>query len=598
VTTSAVRQAVVRPGGAGQPAAEGGGNRAGRPRRLWLIVVLQAFLMLGATVLYPAFQNADEASHVDLVIAHRQGQWFAGPGERHYQSGVLTAFGLVPNTQFQTHVGTAAALERTRRQSFDELGTAAAKVPLTNQMVQHPPLYYGLAAGHSLLIPHFSTLSFDQQVFALRLLSLLLLLPVPLLIFSGARRLGVTEDLALVAALLPLGIPTYLRTGASVTNDALLVLTGTALLALLVRVACGDLSRRTAVWVGLIWSAALLTKGFALAFPPAIVMAYLVGSQGGMVARVRAAWQPAMIAGALGVLLGGWWWVRNLVLYGVVQPAGLGEISEPLRQLILGRDRPGGTELGFFGGFFALLGQRVWGSLGLLDVPGLNPALLQRMSITFALVILAALLLSAGPIRRRLGGRLPAGWGPGRAWLLVLPTLLIMGVMYAGSRSVYLHGQQLPGIQVRYLLPVVLGLAVLAAVTMQALFGRLGRWAAPLLLSGIVAFLAVSAERLLDQEMSSRSLSHQTRLDDAVHFIVGWAPFPAAATAMLAVLAAAVVTFTLAAFWSAALRPSQPVHQASGSWRGGAVPSAGDARLVPASSSTSSTGTGSGGLNT
>src|ERR1019366_4734690 len=109
------------------------------PRRLWLLVALQALLMLGTTVLYPAFQNPDEYAHVDYVIAHRDGQWFDGPGQRQFQSGVVKADSLVPNIQWRLHVA-QPPLARSARASFDALGTAPQNAERTNQMVQHPPL--------------------------------------------------------------------------------------------------------------------------------------------------------------------------------------------------------------------------------------------------------------------------------------------------------------------------------------------------------------------------------------------------------------------------------------------------------------------------
>jgi 4-amino-4-deoxy-L-arabinose transferase-like glycosyltransferase len=523
------------------------------PRRLWLLVALQALLMLGTTVLYPAFQNPDEYAHVDYVIAHRDGQWFDGPGQRQFQSGVVKADSLVPNIQWRLHVA-QPPLARSARASFDALGTAPQNAERTNQMVQHPPLYYGLAVGYSFLIPHFSQQPFDWQVFWLRFLSMLLLLPVPLLIFGTARRIGGSQNLALLAALIPLSIPTYLRTGASVTNDSLLVLVCTVLLALLVRVAWGDLSRRTAIWVGLVWSAALLTKGFALALPPAIVLAYLLGARGGLAERVRTAWRPAAGSGGIGAALGGWWWVRNLSVYGAVQPQGFGDISDTLRQTTFGRDRPGGTDVAFFKSFVLLLAQRGWGSIGLLDNPGLDNRLLWSMSGIFVLVLVFGLVVAVRPLRDRFAMSMPNRWNLGRAVLLVPPTMLILGVPYVGSRTAYLQGQQLAGIQIRYLLPALLGQVLLAAVALHVMARRLDRWLAPVLLTGAVVFLALSPNEVLDLEMSSSSPSYQIRMGDAFRFVVGWAPFPTALAVCLLILTVVVTLVGLVAFWAAALR--------------------------------------------
>jgi hypothetical protein len=522
--------------------------RPSRPLRLWLIVALQAVLMLGMTVLYPAFQNPDEAAHTDYVLAHRQGEWFDGPGERQFQSGVPAASAKVPATQFRLHVGGQPTV-RSQRGSFDALGTDPVNSPLTNQMVQHPPLYYGLAAGFSYLMPRFSHQSFDRQVFWLRLFSIVLLLPVPLLIFGAARRISRDENLALFAALIPLSIPSYLRTGASITNDSLLLLLTTLTMALLVRVVWGDLSRRTAVLVGLTWGGALLTKGFALTLPPAIVVAYLVGSSGPLVQRIRTSLVPMVTAGAVGALLGGWWWARNVLVYGTVQPQGLGKIPDSLRAQVLGRDWPGGGEVDFFGNFFRLLGQRTWGSLGLIDQPSLAHPPLQAMAVAFALSLVTAVCIGTRRLRVRLPGAASSGWTAGRAAALILPALLTVAVMYFGARGIYLRGRQLPGIQVRYVLPTVLGLTVCAAASVYWISGRFARWLPPSMLTGGLAFIALSVHQVLDLEMSSRSDDYRTRMKDALHFVVGWAPFPTAVAAALLCLIAAVAATALVSFW-------------------------------------------------
>jgi 4-amino-4-deoxy-L-arabinose transferase-like glycosyltransferase len=516
------------------------------PLAVWLIVALQTLLMLGLAVLYPPFQNPDEVAHVDYVLAHRHGEWLDGPGARHYQSGVLAANAEVPGTQFRAHVGGSPVVPRSERKSFDALGTRTANSPFPDQMVQHPPLYYGAAAAWTYLLPGWNGHRFDIQVFWLRLFSILLLIPVPLLIYAAARRVSEQHGLALVAAILPLSVPSYLRTGASVNNDSLLTLLVTAFIALLVRVAWGDLSGRTAVLVGLAWGGALLTKGFALALPPAIVLAYLVGARGTLRERIGRSWQGFVLAGAVGSVIGAWWWVRNLVVYGVVQPSGFGHLSDDLRQLAFGHDRPGGGEVDFFGNFFGLLARRAWGSLGLIDRPSMPDPLLFCLAIVFLVTLVVAIVLG---LRRFAWLRNAAGvptWSASRASTLVLPSLLILSVMYFGARTTYLHGRQLQGIQVRYLVPALIGLAICTAVTLQALAGRAARWLPTVLLVAGLGFVAMSVYVVLRVEMSSTSPDRVRALKDAVRYVVQWAPFPAAVSGALAVLILATAVATVA----------------------------------------------------
>ena len=75
-----------------------------------------------------------------------------------------------------------------------------------------------------------------------------------------------------------------------------------------------------------------------------------------------------------------------------------------------------------------------------------------------------------------------------------------------------------------------------------------------MLLTGTVVFLALSANEVLDLEMSSSNPSYQIRMGDAFRFVVGWAPFPTALTVSLLILTVVVILVGLVAFWAAALR--------------------------------------------
>jgi 4-amino-4-deoxy-L-arabinose transferase-like glycosyltransferase len=513
-------------------------------------VVLQGFLMVAMGVLYPTFQEPDEVAHVDYVIAHLHGDWLSGPGERHYQSGVLDANAEVPGTQFRVHVGGKPALERDKRQSFDERGTTTAVDRSPNQMVQHPPLYYGLAAGYTYLIPNFSGRASDVQVFWLRFLSMLLLLPVPVLAFLIGRRLTGDDTVALIMAILPLSMPVFLRTGASVTNDSLMILLGTALLYGLSRVVSGDLTRRTALAVGVFWGAGLLTKGFALVMPPVIVLMYLVAGRGTLVARIKTGWQPAAFAGLIGFVVGGWWWVRNVLVYGVVQPNGLGAEWGSLNK-VFGPDHAGGTDFEFFQKYFWLFGNRLWGSLGLIDVPSMRFNAAGVIASLFALLVIGGVAVG---LKRSSAPR----WA---AVAFVLPVLATMAVAYMGSRGVYLRTLKLPGIQMRYVLPVLPGVTVAAAVALRRLFGRGARWLPVGVLFFALVFDAIAAIVVLDVEMGPRVPDMLHRIWGGFKFVLGWAPWAGPVTVSLIALTGVVALVTTGSVVSDArrVRPDQPV---------------------------------------
>lgn len=519
------------------------------PLGAWLLVLLQTAWLLCVGVVYPAFQAPDEAAHVDNVVAHRHGQWFADPGERLLQTGVLRAFGSVPPTHSERHQSDAhSPLPRQERRSFDDLGTAPAPAQsLPNQMVQHPPLYYGLAAGFTWLVPGFDDLRFDLQVFWLRVLSTLLLAPVPLLLFLTGRRLLRSDGAALGAAALPLVVPSYLRTGASVNNDVLLVLLGAVVALLLAAVLAGDLRKRVAVLLGLAWAAMLLTKGLALVLPPVIVAAYLVGASGGVLARVRAAFVPAVVAGATGALLGGWWWVRNVALYGKVQPRGYGDAWPTQRIYGL---RRGATNEEFLEGVGLRLVKRTFGSLGLIDGPALPLALVVTLFSLLVLGVLAGLLLG-----------LPGARSPRMAGLAMLaPVGLCLLLILVQIHPLYWQSRLFPGIQMRYFLPFVAGVVLPVGLALHRLGGRLHRWVtAAVVLAGTAYQSAVMLWYVRTEFGSARGgAGHGLRT--GLDYVLGWAPWPAAyavVCALLVVLSAGL----LAAWCVRRLAESVPVGE-------------------------------------
>lgn len=498
----------------------------GLPVAVWLLLVLQTALLLCVGVVYPSFQSPDEATHLDYVLAHRHGEWWDGPGDRFVQSGVLRAFASVPPTHSERHQSDAhMPTPRGERRSFDELGTAPAPPQsLPNQMVQHPPLYYGLAAGYSWLIPGFSGLGFDVQVFWLRLLSTLLLAPVPLLLFLTGRRLLRSDTAALAAAALPLAVPSYLRTGSSVNNDALLVLGGAVLALLLAKVLAGDLRTRTAALVGLTWAAMLLTKGLALVLPPVIVAAYLAGAGGGLLARIRSALLPSVVAGGVGGLLGGWWWVRNVALYGKVQPRGYGE-AWPTNRLY--GVRHGASNDEFLHGVGIRLVKRAFGSLGLIDGPALPFALVVTMFALLVLGVLAGVVLG-----------LPGARSPRLAALtLLVPVGLCLLLILVQIHPIYWQSRVFPGIQVRYFLPFLAGLALPVALALHRLAGRSHRWVPAVVVLGVTAYETGVMLWYAGEEFGSAHGGAGHALGTGLGYALDWAPWsPAYAVACAVVV--------------------------------------------------------------
>lgn len=419
----------------------------GVPAVVWVILATFAALLLLHTAITPLYRAPDEARHVDQVLHLREGDGYPPPGKEVLTQQVLGSYVIsgyaVPNPA--TPIGTRRTLPLTRADAPD-LGNAPSfkDVPgptppqaQLNQMTQHPPLYYAVGAAILWVIPHDQHLPFPWVIGILRLYSVACLVLLPLLAFATARRLGLAGTICTAAAAVPLAIPQLAHIGSSVTNDSLLIGTLSLLTVALTFVATGDLTKRTAVYVGLIAAAALFTKAFALAAVPWIVVAYGIALYR---TRSRLAIGGLIVAGATSAL-GGWWYVVNVVRYGKLQ-------SEET-QTAFPKPDPGfhPSHTAYLKEFGKQVSQKFWGNFGYYDLP------LPRWFTTSATIVLLALLvLGVLAVKPRL---------PGIA--LLLPLGGITAIMVVGTYGLYTKYGFFPGLQGRYLFPALAAVSVLVA---------------------------------------------------------------------------------------------------------------------------------------
>jgi len=515
---------VLEPAAPAESAEPADGPARGRPGSdvpvlVWALVALHVALMLSFAMLYPAMYGYDEPQHVDMAYAYSKGHGVYDPGERWLSTGVRNGErgpSYPPSRPFTDH----EILERDQRRSFDaQGGDTPYRDSLPNQMVQHPPLYYLLGAA-VLDLPGVSGMGYDRQIWLLRMLSVLMLAPLPLLAWAAARALLGPGPPALVAAVLPLAVPGLTRIGASVNNDALMALVGSLLVYLLARVLAGDLRARTGALVGAVLLAGLLTKGFALVLPPVAAAAYLVAA----LRHRRFPVAPAALVVVLSAA-GGLWWLRNLLAYGAVQPLGVG--PENVEE-ILGPRRPGGTLADFVPAFVEQVSSRLWGGIGLAEGPRLSPALTTGWSVALVALVVVGVAVGAG-------GR----WGRAALAVLTLPALLTLLVVFAAAYSNYRnHGGSYVGIHGRYLYVGLVGLAVAFAVGLDRLARLAGRHG-PGLARRLPAMVLAAA--LLSQLVAcktivgawwtpARASGLRAELGGALTGIARWSPFPAVPT--------------------------------------------------------------------
>ncbi len=461
------------------------GRRERVPLTVWAVTALHVGLLLTFSLLYPPFTGFDETQHADAVLAIRHGDGWPAPQERQLSEGIVAVATPLLQSASKLPFSDDEIPPRNERPSVADLGVERDSVgqPLPNQITQHPPLYYALQAGVLAVLPGSADWAFDKTVGVLRLVSIVLMSPLPLLAWATARALRAPPLAAQVAALLTVSVPQLQRVGSSVNNDAAYTLAFATVLLLLARVAGGDVRRRTVVLTGVAVGVAMLTKGFALVLPLAVGLAFLVGGRRSGTGR---SWAAGLLPGFLSLVVafvvGGWWWLRNLVLYGTVQPSGWPPSYREVLRLkprAPGEPAPVGH---FLQRSYSLLSERFWGGLEINYIgPDTFPHWWTNVLVVASVLAVAAAVVAAGRSRVPL------------LVSVLVPFASTLGLIGYGIWTGYTYSLDFPGAQGRYLfgnLPslsaaVALGLVVLArrarpAVPVAAVLLTLGMQAAGL----------------------------------------------------------------------------------------------------------------------
>ena len=317
------------------------------------------------------------------------------------------------------------------------------------QMTQHPPGYYYVEAA---VIDVFGGdhQRWDRAVGLMRLVSVLMIAPLPLLAWAAAFRLSDDPRAGLAAAVLPLAIPELAQIGGSVNNDNALTLTGGLVLLGVACVLRGDRSFRTASFLGVSLGFALFSKGIALVLPPLVLAAYLTSwayerrrpAEGARLPLLRTVAPPVGLVAVISFVLGGWWYLANLIHYGAIQPPVPGF--------------PPGVFLGNDFGQLADIGtrsmlQRWWGSIGWYE-----------LQMPFRYVYIAGALLFACLVLAVVRG-CGAGAPPGHAAAAVADA----GQLRLGRGTAvhwYLSTHYYRGLSGRYLFVGLVGVAAVVGI--------------------------------------------------------------------------------------------------------------------------------------
>lgn len=538
------------------------------PRLVWAATAMFAVLLAAWSVLLPLYEGPDEPNHVDLIMSVADGG--AHPEYNTRQVAVAVMNDCFDRTYTQRWCPTpgrptpamhvrrdgSVAPDRGTDRTYDQLG-GDAPTARPNQLAQHPPLYYR-AMATVVQIERFvspSDWSLAREVALLRLVNALLLVPLPLLAWAAARRLGLARRVASVAALLPLAIPQLTHIGSTVTNDTLLVLLSSVAVVLAAGVIRGDRSWPTAAGLAVVGSAAMLTKASGVGVLVLVGVAYAVGWWDRTPAERRAEWRSwamrlVVVAGAV-VVLAGWWYLRNRFRYGTFTPSIDSEsIDERLQP-------PGfSPSIGTWSErFFAWMPARFFGWFGWFSARATFRLL---VAASLAAGVLVAVGLGwprttddegddradggdAGEGRASVRAASPARRLHLFALFSIGPVLLATVVVRAWG--LYVKSGQFPFLQGRYLFPAIVAGAVVAAAGAFRLFGR---WAATV----VVAWSAVMQVDGIRTVLRTYWGTNESGVVDQVASVEAWSRWPVALLAagtVLVVVAVVGVVLSLVA---------------------------------------------------
>lgn len=420
-------------------------------------VLTAAYLILLITWAYvtPAFRSPDAPMHYNSIMRLVNGGGWPDPGTARIDEGVLTVgkegglvsaeatgfnqryFSTVPDGLIQ---GTGDQFPWIHPLPEDDRAVPEFGDGYTSgidQMTQHPPVYYGIAAGY-LKVLGADHWQWDGQLLALRVLSALMVMwVVPATVYT-ARKTGLGRRLSLFAGLGIFAIPQLAHVGSSITNDSLYILVGALVLAQSARVLFGNPTKRDVVISGLLLGLGLWTKATFLVFGLVVGLSFVLARAAIPAGRK---WLYGVSAGMLGVVVGGLWWVRNLIVYGSLQPSGM-----KIAQADWGTESPDLRD--FLPIAWTDFVESFWGKYGWLEIP--LPSWMIP-TLTLCAVAMAILGFIAAKGRRT-----------ALSALLLFP-VLVFAIILGQSWLNYVYTGQVAGMQGRYIFPAISALAVLVA---------------------------------------------------------------------------------------------------------------------------------------
>ncbi|MFZ5919404.1 MAG: phospholipid carrier-dependent glycosyltransferase [Chloroflexota bacterium] len=285
--------------------------------------------------------------------------------------------------------------------------------------------------------------------------------------------------LALAAAAINAFIPQFLFISTSASNDSLIAFLATLTLLVLIRMLDGRANTlRRHLSLGLLLGLAALTKLSGLA---------LLGLSGGVIAWLawrRRSWRYLLLNGWIvagaAAAIAGWWYARNLALYGDF--TGLSAMLQ-----VVGRRTDFAASVGALWGEFAGVRASFWGLFGWFNLP-LPDAVYRTLD---GLSLLAAAGWGLWLLRQWRAGKKTAQQTKLNLGLLLLWAAITFALLVRWTATT-------PGSQGRLLFPAMSALALALAVGWSAWLPHRWRDAAPLMVgAGLLVLSALLPARLI-----------------------------------------------------------------------------------------------------
>ncbi len=375
----------------------------GHARHYGILLVLGAYLALAVaySLVVPPFESPDELHHMGYVVhLVRKGNLpIQQPGEAtlYAQEGSQPPLYYLMASLLVHAVDLSDFSDVTRPNPYVRMGLPSA---IDNQhLVMHPP--EGAPLRDSILALHL-----------VRWLSIVLGVGTVLSTYALGRSLFPNRaELALAAAATTAFTPMFVFVSSSANNDNLIIFLASITLLTLVRTGMHGTTPSRLTWLGVLSGAALLSKlsGIALlALVLAALLAFALRETAGLSVRSTPAellksLKPGNFARAFqrwaghalwvlapALVIAGWWYARNLRLYG--------ELTGIDTMLAIFGRREAASSLGALLGELRGFCMSYWGIFGIFNVL-MRPSLLYR------------LLLGIGAL-----GILGSVWGLVQAW--------------------------------------------------------------------------------------------------------------------------------------------------------------------------------------